>query len=251
VSTQNTTFEATDVDVEDWIGGVSFLQASHTIYRNPAMWAEYQPVLDRIDALEHEIDELTAQDEPDDGVVDRSMAGEEPLVGTQAPAGDRALGDKPVESPRVAELRDELEKLTKRANAMWEQYESDVEVWRLRKLEQSELDAITAEMGEPPAEPRGLSKNAKPQAVTAYTRRFDAWLKNMAEYGKRYNLRCVAKATLSVTVADVDRGTVTVEQMERILARPGGEQHVTELVTVLEQLSVEGVDIVAPHRSRA
>lgn len=251
MSTQNTTFEATDVDVEDWIGGVSFLQASHTIYRNPAMWAEYQPVLDRIDALEHEIDELTAQDEPDDAVVDRSMAGEEPLIAAQAPTGDRALGDKPVEPPRAAELRDELETLTKRANKMWEQYESDVEVWRLRKLEESELKAIKDELGEPPAEPHRPSKNPKPQAVTAYTRRFDTWLKNMAEYGKRYNLRSVAKATLSVTVAGADRGTVTLEQMERILARPGGEQHVTELVTVLEQLSLEGVDIVAPHRPRA
>lgn len=251
MSTQNTTFEATDVDVEDWIGGVSFLQASHTIYRNPGMWAEYQPVLDRIDALEHEIDELTAQDEPDDGVVDRSMAGEEPLASSQAPAGDRALGDKPVELPRVAELRAERDGLVVRANEMWEQYESDVEVWRLRKLEESELVAIKDELGEPPAEPGRPSKNPKPQAVTAYTRRFDAWLRNMAEYGKRYNLRCVARATLSVTVGGVDRGTVTVEQMERILARPGGEQHVTELVAVLEQLRMEGVDIVAPHRSRA
>lgn len=251
MSTQKTTFEATDVDLEDWIGGVSFLQASHTIYRNPAMWAEYQPILDKIDALEREIEDLTAQDEPTDAVVDRSMAGEEPLVSAPAPTGDRTLGDKPVEPPRVAELRDELETMTKRANEMWEQYESDVEVWRLRKLEESELHAIKAELGELPAEPRGPSKNAKPPAITAYTRRFDAWLKNMAEYGKRYNLRCVAKATLSVTVAGVDRGTITPEQMDRVLARPGGEQHVTELVTVLEQLSLEGVDIVAPHRPRA
>lgn len=249
MSTNKTEFEAVDVDVEDWIGGVSFLQASHTIYRNPAMWADYQPVLDRIDVLEQEIDALTTPDEGD-VVVDRALAGEATLT-TAAPPADRALGEKPVESPRVVELRAELETLTKRANEMWENYSADVEVWRLRKLEESEIKALAEKLGDPPAEPRGLSKDAKPQAVTAYTKRFDAWLADTAKYTELYNLHAVATATLGVTVQGVDRGTVTVEQMERLLARPGGKQHVLELVNVIEQLSIEGVDIVAPHRSGA
>ena len=244
--TNKTEFEATDVDVEDWIGGVSFLQASHTIYRNPAMWADYQPVLGRIETLERELEELTADDEV---ISDRSLAGEESLV--TIPAGDRALGEKPVESPRVAEVRAELEKLTVEANEMWEAYSSDVEVWRLRKLEDEEAAAIREEIGEAPAEPRPLSKSAKPQAVTSYTKRFDAWFKAMQDYVIRYNVHAVARATLSVTVGGVDRGTVTAEQIERILVRPGGKGHVLELTKVVEQLSMEGVDIIAPHRSRA
>lgn len=248
MSTNKTEFEAVDVDVEDWIGGVSFLQASHTIYRNPAMWADYQPVLDRIDVLEQEIDGLTAPDEAD--VVDeRSLSSDESLV--SAPVADRALGEKPVEAPRVTELRAELAALTARANEMWEKYSKDVEVWRLRKLEESELKALAEKIGDPPAEPRGLSKDAKPQAVTAYTKRFDAWLTATAEYTELYNVHAVAAATLGVTVQGVDRGTVTVEQMQRLLERPGGKQHVLELVNVVEQLSIEGVDIVAPHRAGA
>lgn len=249
MSINKTEFEATDVDVEDWIGGVSFLQASHTIYRNPAMWADYQPVLDRIEVLEQEIDGLTAQDE-DDVVEERPLAGEATLT-TAAPTADRALGEKPVESPRVAELRAELEALTVQANEMWDKYQADVEVWRLRKLEDAELVAIREEIGDPPAEPRAPSKNAKPQSITVYTKKFDAWYKAMQDYTVRYNLHCVAKATLSVTVGGVNRGTVTVEQMERILARPGGKQHALELVMIVDQLSSEGVDIVAPHRSGA
>lgn len=243
-----TEFEATDVDVEDWIGGVSFLQASHTIYRNPAMWADYQPLLGRIEALEGELEDLTAQDEPD-VVTEQALSGEETL--TVVPTADRALGEKPVESPRAAEARAELEKLTAQANDMWEAYSSDVEVWRLRKVEDVEAAAIVAEIGDPPVEPAAPSKNAKPQTVTAYKRKFDEWHKAMQTYAVRYNLHVVATATMSVTVAGVDRGKVTVEQMERLLARPGGKQHVTELVAVVEQLSVEGVDIVAPHRSGA
>lgn len=249
MSTNKTEFEAVDVDVEDWIGGVSFLQASHTIYRNPAMWADYQPVLDRIEVLEQEIDALTAPEE-DDVVEDRALAGEATLTAAASTA-DRALGEKPVEAPRVAELRAELETLTKRANEMWENYSADVEVWRLRKLEESELKALAEKIGDPPAEPRRLSKDAKPQAVTAYTKRFDAWYQAMQEYTARWNLHCLALATMSVTVAGVDRGGVTVDQLERVRSRPGGAQHVVELVDVLEQLSVEGVDIVAPHRSGA
>lgn len=246
--TNKTEFEAADVAVEDWISGTSFLQAKHTIYRNPAMWADYQPVLDRIEVLEQQIDALTAPDE-DDVVEDRALDGEATL--TSAPTTDRALGEKPVEHPRVAELRAELEELTAKANEMWEQYSSDVEVWQLRKLESAEAAAIVDVVGEPPAEPRPPSKNAKPQAITAYTKRVDAWQKAMRAYVVRYNLHVVATATMSVTVAGVDRGKVTPEQMERVHARPGGEQHLAELISIIEQLSAEGVDIVAPHRSGA
>lgn len=247
--TNSTEFEAVDIDVEDWIGGTSFLQAKHTIYRNPAMYAEYQPILARIDELQQEIADLTAEDEPD-VISDRALGdAEESLV--VVPAGDRALGEKPVEDPRLAEARAELERLTVKANEMWEQYAADVEVWQLRKLEESELVAIKDEIGEPPAEPRGLSKNAKPQAVTAYTKRFDAWYLAMQNYTTRYNLHCIAKATVRVTVQGANRGTVTPAQMERLHERPGGRQHVLELIAVLEQLSTEGVDIVAPHRAGA
>lgn len=243
-----TEFEAADVEIDDWISGTSFLQAKHTIYRNPAMFAEYQPVLNRIDVLEQELDALMAPDE-DDVVEERALDGEAAMA--PAPPADRALGEKHVESPRVAELRAELDELTAKANEMWEQYSSDVEVWQLRKVEQDEAAAIVAEIGEPPTEPTAPRKDAKPQTVTVYKRKFDEWHKAMQAYAVRYNLHVVATATMNVTVAGVDRGKVTPEQMERLLARPGGRDHVTELVDVIEKLSFEGVDIVAPHRSGA
>lgn len=246
--TNQTEFEAADVEIDDWISGTSFLQAKHTIYRNPAMFAEYQPVLNRIEVLEQELDALMAPDEGD-VVEDRALDGEAAMA--PAPSADRALGEKPVESPRAAELRAELDELTAKANEMWEQYSSDVEVWQLRKLEQPEAAAIVAEIGDSPSEPTPPSKNAKPQTVTAYKRKVDEWYKATRAYAVRYNLHVVAAATMNVTVAGVPRGKVTPEQMERLLARPGGRDHVTELVDVIEKLSFEGVDIVAPHRSGA
>jgi hypothetical protein len=243
-----TEFEAVDVDIDDWIDGTSFLQATHTIYRNPAMYAEYGPLLGRIEALEQEIADLTAADDLE-FTSEQSLAGEEALT---APASaDRALGEKSTEDARVVEARAELERLIVQANEMWEQYSSNVEVWRLRKLDQSERVEITKKLGEPPAEPRGLSKNAKPQAKTAYIKRFDAWYKAMQDYTAQYNLHCLAAATMGVTVAGEDRGGVTVEQMERIQSRPGGADHMLELLGVLERLSTEGVEIVAPHRTGA
>lgn len=248
MSNNETEFKAVDVDVEDWIGGTSFLQADHTIYRNPAMWREYQPVLDKIDELEQQIEDLTAPDE-DAVTPERALSGEESL--TPAPVGDRALGEAPAEAPRVAELRAERDKLVTQANEMYEQYAADVEVWRLRKLEEDEMVALREAIGEPPTEPNPPSKNARPQAITLYTRRYDAHLRAMADYVVKYNVRAVVAATLGVTVRGVDRGTVTVDQVERMLTRPGGKQHVTELYDVIEKLSLEGVDMVAPHRPGA
>src|SRR5690606_24540439 len=43
-----------DTSLDDWIDGVSYLQADVTIYRNPALLAEYRPLLARIDDLEGE-----------------------------------------------------------------------------------------------------------------------------------------------------------------------------------------------------
>lgn len=251
-ATSKTEFEAVDVDVEDWIGGVSYLQSKVTIYRDPAILADYVPLMAKIDQLEAELDELTEPDE-DEQVAEPTMSGEQ-AMSRRVPAGERALGEKPVEDPRVVQLRAELDPLYEEAEKLYARYQANTEVWTLRKLNKTEVDEIREEtekaVGVLPAEPQ-LSKNAKPAARTVYMRKVDAFLAATKAYTLEFNLRLLAASTMSVHVAGVDRGTVTLEQMQRLYARPGGDSHANALYQAQEKLQGEGVEIIAPHRSRA
>lgn len=252
-ATTKTEIEAVDVDVQDWIAGVSFLQSKVTIYRDPAIFAEYEPLLAKIEQLEAELEDLTAPDEPDEpddvALAERTMSGEEPM--SRARAEDRALGEKPVEDPRIGQLRAELEPLYKRAKELYERYQNDTEVWTLRKLDQPEIDALTADAGEMPTEPDVPGKNAKPAARTLYRRRVEKYLQEMKVYTLEVNLRLLAAATLNVHVGGKDRGPVSLEQMRRVDQRPGGRGHTNALYEALDKIQSEGVEIIAPHRPGA
>lgn len=252
-ATSSTEAAAVDVDVEDWISGVSFLQSKTTIYRDPAIFAEYEPLLAKIAELEVELEDLVDEDQAgaEQDEEERPLSGEEPMTRRAADVGEQALGEKAQENPRIAELRLELDGMYTKAEELYAAYQKDVEVWTLRKLEQTEIDAIREELGEGPKEPVHPGKNAKAQARTLYVRKVDAYMQAMKPYTREFNLRVIAAATLNVQVCGEDQGEVTLEQMRRVEARPGGGSQVLELYRGLERIQGEGVEIVAPHRSRA
>lgn len=239
-----------DVSVEDWIGGVTFLQTQVTLYRNPAIYAEYKPLLEQIAAAEQELAILTAPEEGD-GTDERPLSGADAEAPMSAPKGDRALGEKPAEPARVAELRAEVDALYARAEELYAAYEKDVEVWTLRKLSEKEIDDIRVELGGVPEEPRKPGPKAKPQSRTAYATKVDRWLKDMKAFADEVNLRAIAAAVVTVVVNGKTVPNPTLDDMRRIASMPARAGHVDALVAALSELTVEGVGISAPHRSGA
>ena len=81
----STEYELNETPLEDWIDeGVSFLQAKVTIYRNPALYAQYQPLLDQIRSLEQEL-APKKQKAKKDASLEESLG--------DAPVGEEALGE--------------------------------------------------------------------------------------------------------------------------------------------------------------
>ena len=239
-----TEFTSEDVSVEDWIDGVSFLQAQVKILRNPAIYAEYQPVMDRIRSLESERDKLVGKPARRETTHEESVAD----ALSKDAKGEQSLAEG---NPLIKEIDNELNKAYATAEELWDRLNQDVEVWHIRRLDEPEVVALREELGSIPPEPKKPPVNSKPQAKTAYVARMDKWLKDMAAYSEELNLRCLAVAVLKVEVNGVDKSAPSLDGIRRVKARPGGHSQIGELVTAMEQLSVEGVSIVAPHRPGA
>lgn len=220
-----------DTSLDDWIDGVSYLQADVTIYRNPALLAEYRPLLARIDDLE----------------------GERAALVEDAPESDpeASLASKKTKTshPRIADIDAELETLMNRAEELYKKFTADVEVWTMRKIEDLEVAEIQKELGPSPEMPKKLPKNARAQVRAERDAAIEAWSQEMMKYTSELNVRCVHRAALKVHVKGKDREVPDLDGMRRILHRPGGTDHINELAKALHRLSAEGVDIVAPHRS--
>ena len=238
-----TEYELNDTPVEDWIEeGVSFLQANVTIYRNPSIYAQYQPVLEQIRSLEAEL-------APAAKPKKEASLGEEALGDpVKAAQGEESLG----EDDLTIEMRARLEELYAEAERLWKIYSDDVEVWTLRRLDETEVQEIQKGMDLPmPKAPNQVSEKASNQMKAAYLKKFEAFVVAMKEYSDELNIRCVAKAVLKVVVKGEEKPAPSLDGLRRVKARPGGEAHVRELVEALENLTSEGVNIMAPHRPGA
>ena len=238
-----TEYELTDTPIEDWIEeGVSFLQANVTIYRDPAIYAQYQPVLDQIRSLEAAL-------APAARPKREAALGEETLGGEATAAiAEESLG----EDDLTAEMRTRLDELYAEAERLWDMYSKNVEVWTLRRLDEEEVQEVQKGMEMPlPTAPAKVSDKASNQMKTAYARKFEAFIVGMKEYTDELNLRCLARAVLKVEVAGVEKPTPSLDGLRRVKKRPGGTLHVRELITALENLTREGVNILAPHRPGA
>ena len=239
----STEYELTDTPLEDWIEeGVSFLQANVTLYRNPAIYAQYQPVLDQIRALEAELAPVAKPKK-------EASLGEESL-GDQVRAAreDEALS----EDGLTGEMRKRLEELYTEAERLWKQYTDDSEVWTLRRLDESEVQAVQKEIDLPlPVAPNKPGAKPSNQMQAAYVKKFEAFILAMKEYTDELNLRCLALSVMKVVVKGEEKPAPSLEGLRRLKARPGGQPHIRELVAALESLTAEGVNIMAPHRPGA
>lgn len=228
---------AADTSVEDWIDGTSYLQASVTIYRNPGMWARYEPLLAELTRLETELDQATPDDEDSPAVTDAT------------------LSDKPTVDPHVAELRKELDAKYAEAEELYNSFVNDKEVWRLRKLEQHELEMIRAELveelGDVPEKPKKLPNNATKLRRERHEQDMKEWMTAIMTRAHEINLRSLALVTLDVVVKGDTKPAPSLDGLRRLVTRPHGAEHFTALVNAMEQLTIENVEIVAPHRPGA
>lgn len=243
----STEYEITETPVEDWIEeGVSFLQANVTIHRNPAIYAEYQPVLEEIQALEKHLAPKKTRTKREAALGD-----EESLGGDTS--GEESLAE---EDSLTASVRERLEELYKTAEALWEQYSKDVEVWTLRRVDNHEVEAVQEQMREEmnlvvPPPPPALNPKASPSAKTAHAKKFEKFIRDMKAYTDELNIRCLELAVIKVVVKGVEKPAPSLAGLRRVKARPGGTDHIHELVEALENLTKEGVNILAPHRPGA
>lgn len=239
----STQYELNQTPLEDWIDeGVSFLQANVTLYRNPAIYAEYQPLVEQIRVLEAELAPVAKPKK-------ESALGEEALGDqVRAAQAEESLG----EDSLTGEIRTRLEELYAKAEELWKQYSDNSEVWTLRRLDPSEVKEIQKGMEMPlPEAPNKISDKASNQMKSAHAKKFETFLLSMVEYTDELNLRCLAAAVLKVVVKGEEKPAPSLDGLRRLKKRPGGQAHIRELVEALESLTTEGVDIMAPHRSGA
>lgn len=236
-----TEYELTETPIEDWIDeGVSFLQAKVTLYRNPAIYAQYGPLLEQIRALEGELAPKKEKSKRDGSLDEESLGG--------APAGEESLG----EDSLTTAMSQRLEELYTEAENLWKIYSEDVEVWTLRRLDDHEVRAVQEEMDIPvPTAPPAMNPKASPSAKTAHAKKFEKFITEMKTYTEELNIRCLALAVMDVVVKGDKKPAPSLEGLRRLRARPGGVVHVRELIAALESLTAEGVNIMAPHRSGA
>jgi hypothetical protein len=239
--TTQTELAVEDIDIEDWIDGVSYLQAKVTIPRNPALYAEYGPLLEQIRNLEAtQARKTTPKPDSDDGLDT------EPALASR---GEESLADEP--TPLDAEITAELDRLYEQAETLWKQYEADVEVWQIRRLDEAEVVTIRDSLGGLPPEPAALPQHPSEAHRKRFLAEMDAWMKKMAALRDELNLHCIAAATLSVTVNGETKKPPTLDGVRRVATRPGGTEHIKALAAAVEQLSVTGVEFAAPHRPGA
>lgn len=237
--------EPAEINVEDWISGVSYVQTTETIYRNPALWAEYEPLMEELQRVSTELDQLlTPASEPDLG--EAGLGDDAPA---SASAGEASLGEGV--TPDVAALQLRFAQLQAEVAKVEARYKGDTEVWHLRQLDaELEVAPIVKEYeGQVPAEPRPLGTGSTPAKLRAYDARLRKYGEELAAIALEVNLRCLALATLKVVVAGEEKPAPSIEGLRKLRTRPNGLRHFRQLISALERISLQEVEIAAPHRS--
>lgn len=217
-----------DLDLENWITGTSYAQAKVTIYRNPALMAEYEPLLERIAELEEQAETAT----------DEALSGEG--GGTSvAHLKEASLGEV-----------SELDRLYEQAEALHARFEADAEVWTLRALDPIEIDELREQVPQP-IPPKPLAVDADDAARAEHQKARNTYKRELAEWGIDYNLKAIARSVLSVIVAGKQVPTPDEVMLTALPKRPGGPRHVETLARAIVQVSNNEVTLLAPHRKRA
>ncbi len=240
--------EQTDIGVDDWIDGATFIQVKVDIHRNPALWADLAPLYAQIDAAEQRVAALR-------GAAARTATDDESSLGERAgtptaPAGEESLGEATHVPATVAGAQADLDELVQRAEELYARFDADKETWTLRGLDTDEVQAITdavrADLGHGAAPVRRAKETAK-----KYAERVQAWQQGLAGVKDEVDVRAVQAAVVKVVVAGVEKPAPSVDGIRRLRQRPHGERHFRELVTALEAVTLQEVAIPAPHRRGA
>src|SRR6185312_4465565 len=115
--TTTTRVEPTDAELEDWIDGATFVQVKVDIHRNPALWADLQPLYARVSAAEDRLAEARDRAARRQGTPEGTLAG--PSPGAPEPAGEGTLAETAKPPPGVAEAEADLADLVAEAEALY------------------------------------------------------------------------------------------------------------------------------------
>lgn len=245
-----TEFTKEDVELEDWIEkDVSFLQAEVKIFRDPGMFAQYGPIMQEIKALEDALKPV--KDKKERSLDEESLGGEQ-----AATFADESLGDE-----TKSEAQKALDEAREKAKKLYEQYEKNSELWVLRRLNEEEVVEVKAGMDPLPQQPVKPSSTKMSQAQKEKAlQRMIEWNEQIEAYRKELRIKCLPLAVVSITLpggkvlkSDPDTGRQAISEggVRRLVKRPGGDAHFTELVEAMESLTISGVSIMAPHRDGA
>lgn len=240
--------ERDDVDPDDWITGTSYTECRVNIYRNPAIWAEIQPLYQQIQAAEQTVVDLEAAATPPQQEQTDESSLAEAAAPIAVPAGEESLGDVAVvESETLAAARGELDRLIAIAEEAYARYEADTEVWTLRALDEDEMRECIRLAGiEQPVEPMRFSRDASKATRRKYFAAADTYAREMKAWAEAVNILCIQKACRGVVVAGVEKPTPSVESMQLLAKRPGGTMHIKRLSDALASISAREVEIAAP-----
>ncbi|MCZ2261587.1 hypothetical protein [Isoptericola sp. QY 916] len=240
------TTECVDVAVEDWIDGVSYVQTKVTIYRDPAMYAEYEPLLEKIDEADALVAELEAEHAPEKS--DDSALGEDGAASTFG--AESSLGETEQVPKALADARARRDELIAEAEALYARYEANREVWHIRALDQDEIRELADDVGIPET-PDPLRSGATAAQQKAYTRRVEKHIEDLRKAKEEVDLRGLARAVQSVEVAGETKAAPSLDGLRRVKSRPGGRRHIRDLTSALERITLQEVQIAAPHRAGA
>lgn len=232
--------EDTDVSIEDWIDGATFTQVKVDIYRNPALWADLQPLYALIEAAEARLDEAQRRARP--------AAPDATLAGTDAPSepvGEAALG-APAEVPAsVVAAQDDLDRLTQEAKDLYARYDQDKETWVVRGLDPAEAREVLAEHDMPSTT---APRRRPDEDEEAFRQRSTQYVDAVNAYKMAIDEAALARAVVEVIVAGEHKPPPSVAGLRRLRARPHGMRHWARLVEAMEALTRGEVVIPAPHR---
>jgi hypothetical protein len=238
-----TRVEPTDAEIEDWIEGATFVQVKVDIHRNPALWADLQPLYRLIDAAETRLDEARAGTQRRDD--DATLTGTDP--GTP-PAGEHTLGESNRIPASVEAAQHDLDELVAQAETLYAAYDADKETWTLRGLEQAELRSIVAAHERPPLQPPARRAGEKADRFKARTVEY---IDQVADYKLAVDEHALSVSVVEVVVRGERKPPPSIDGLRRLRERPHGLRHWAQLVEAMESVTLSEVAIPAPHRSSA
>jgi hypothetical protein len=234
----------TGASLDDWIDGATFLQVKVDIHRNPALYSELKPLYELIEVAESRLEEARREAEHAAATTDAALGQDAPVATVSA---DSALGETARTPEAVEAARADLEALLEQADEIYARYDADKETWTIRALDrETEISPIVSRYRLPELP---LRREKEPQA--RFTARTEAYVKEVQRIKGEIDEQGLVLAIVDVVVGGEHKPPPGIEGLRRLRARPHGQQHFDQLVNAMNEVTLEEVAIIAPHRSGA